>query len=86
MKGGVPGTSTSLATDDDQQSTSSTSPDLRGSSWRPTASYAVQQAAALTGLSEHTLLYHEKFGLVKPVQRQPSSGDGRYTPADLAKL
>ena len=53
---------------------------------RPMQNYTVQQAAALTGLSEHTLRYYERIGLIKPVQRQETSGHRRYGPADLAKL
>jgi DNA-binding transcriptional MerR regulator len=48
--------------------------------------YTVQQAAALTGLSEHTLRYYEKIGLIKPVLRQKSSGHRRYSSTDLIKL
>ena len=48
--------------------------------------YTVQQAAALTGLSEHTLRYYERIGLIKPVRRQESSGHRRYDADDLAKL
>jgi len=48
--------------------------------------YTVQQAAALTGLSEHTLRYYERIGLITPVLRQESSGHRRYGPADLARL
>jgi DNA-binding transcriptional MerR regulator len=52
----------------------------------PVERYTVQQAAALTGLSEHTLRYYERIGLIQPVPRQESSGHRRYGPADLAKL
>jgi DNA-binding transcriptional MerR regulator len=52
----------------------------------PAERYTVQQAAALTGLSEHTLRYYERIGLIQPVPRQESSGHRRYGPADLAKL
>jgi DNA-binding transcriptional MerR regulator len=48
--------------------------------------YTVQQAATLTGLSEHTLRYYERIGLIEPVQRQQPSGHRRYDPDDLAKL
>ena len=48
--------------------------------------YTVQQTAALTGLSEHTLRYYEKVGLMKPVRRQDSSGHRRYSAADITKL
>jgi DNA-binding transcriptional MerR regulator len=48
--------------------------------------YTVQQAAALSGLSEHTLRYYERIGLITPVLRQASSGHRRYGPADLVRL
>src|SRR5690348_17543161 len=48
--------------------------------------YTVQQAAARTGWSEHTLRYYERIGLIQPVARQESSGHRRYSPADLATL
>jgi MerR-like DNA binding protein len=35
--------------------------------------FTVQQAAQLTGLSEHTLRYYERVGLLPPVRRQDSS-------------
>ena len=35
-------------------------------------SYTIQQAAALTGLSEHTLRYYERISLITPVRRQES--------------
>jgi DNA-binding transcriptional MerR regulator len=77
------GTNTTLATSDVPQSASPSSP---GSLRRSTESYTVQQAAALTGLSEHNLRYYERIGLIEPVQRQESSGHRRYGPDDLAKL
>ncbi len=84
MKGSIPGADTTLAARDDQQSTLSMSP---ASAWRPAQqSYTVQQAAALTGLSEHTLRYYERIGLIKPVHRQESSGHRRYRAEDLTKL
>lgn len=75
-----------MATTDDQRSISPTSPGSPASPWASTESYTVQKAAALTGLSEHTLRYYERIGLIKPVQRQESSGHRRYGPSDLAKL
>lgn len=48
--------------------------------------YTVQQAAALTGLSEHTLRYYERIGLIEPVPRQDRSGHRRYSSSDLTKL
>jgi DNA-binding transcriptional MerR regulator len=83
MQSNLSGTGTALATTDDQQSGSPASP---ASPWRPMESYTVQQAAALTGLSEHTLRYYERIGLIKQVQQQETSGHRRYGPADLAKL
>src|SRR6476620_5074396 len=91
MKSNLPGTN-ALATTTDQQSgssmssISSTSSSSPGSRWRPAQLYTVQQAAALTGLSEHTLRYYERIGLITPVLRQESSGHRRYGPADLARL
>jgi DNA-binding transcriptional MerR regulator len=70
-------TGAALTTTDSQQS-----PSPR----RLMETYTVQQAATLTGLSEHTLRYYERIGLIQPVQRQESSGHRRYSPTDLAKL
>ena len=43
----------------------------------------IQQVAALTGLSGHTLRYYEREGLLDPVSRS-SNGHRRYSAADLA--
>lgn len=43
----------------------------------------IQQVAALTGLSMHTLRYYERIGLLDPVQRA-SSGHRRYSAGDIA--
>jgi DNA-binding transcriptional MerR regulator len=59
---------------------------LTSGAGRPLPMYTVQQAAALSGLGEHTLRYYERIGLITPVPRQVSSGHRRYSPADLAKL
>ena len=48
--------------------------------------FTVQQIVGLTGLSEHTLRYYERLGLVAPVRREHSSGHRRYTQADLYRL
>jgi MerR family transcriptional regulator, aldehyde-responsive regulator len=48
--------------------------------------YTVQQTAELTGLSEHTLRYYERVGLIDAVERQHSSKHRRYSANDLAKL
>jgi DNA-binding transcriptional MerR regulator len=46
----------------------------------------VQQTAERTGLSEHTLRYYERAGLLEQVRRHNSSGHRRYSAADLAKI
>ncbi|MBO0784130.1 MAG: MerR family transcriptional regulator, partial [Ktedonobacteraceae bacterium] len=43
----------------------------------------IQEVAACTGLSVHTLRYYERVGLLEPVGRA-SSGHRRYTADDLA--
>jgi DNA-binding transcriptional MerR regulator len=45
----------------------------------------VREAAALTGLSAHTLRYYERAGLLEPVARN-ASGHRRYARADLEHL
>jgi DNA-binding transcriptional MerR regulator len=77
MKSQLPGAGTALTTADGQPS-----PSPR----RLLETYTVQQAATLTGLSEHTLRYYERIGLIQPVPRQDRSGHRRYGPDDLAKL
>ncbi len=42
----------------------------------------IQQAAEQTGLSEHTLRYYERIGLIAPVGRA-GSGHRRYSMNDL---
>ncbi|WP_375493248.1 MerR family transcriptional regulator [uncultured Jatrophihabitans sp.] len=51
-----------------------------------TDSLTIAQAAASTGLPESTLRYWERIGLVKPVERDPSSRHRRYTEDDLQTL
>jgi len=46
----------------------------------------VQQTAARTGLSEHTLRYYERAGLLEQVRRHDSSRHRRYSAADLARI
>jgi DNA-binding transcriptional MerR regulator len=46
------------------------------------AEYSIQEAAHQTGLSEHTLRYYERVGLIEPVERA-ENGHRRYTPGDL---
>ena len=42
----------------------------------------VQQVAEKTGLSEHTLRYYERIGLIPPVHRAPN-GHRRYSEEDV---
>ena len=46
----------------------------------------VHQTAERTGLSEHTLRYYERAGLLEQVRRHDSSGHRRYSAADLARI
>ncbi|MGH7536319.1 MAG: MerR family transcriptional regulator, partial [Gemmatimonadales bacterium] len=46
----------------------------------------VQQTAERTGLSEHTLRYYERAGLLRPVRRHDSSGHRRYSTDDVARI
>jgi DNA-binding transcriptional MerR regulator len=46
--------------------------------------FTVQQAVQLTGLSEHTLRYYERVGLLPPVRRQESSHHRRYSLGDIS--
>jgi DNA-binding transcriptional MerR regulator len=44
-------------------------------------SLTIQQVAEATGLSEHTLRYYEKIGLIHPISRA-ENGHRRYSPDD----
>lgn len=46
----------------------------------------VRQAAARTGMSEHTLRYYERIGLLEPARRGATSGHRRYGAAEVAWL
>jgi len=46
----------------------------------------VRQTAERTGLSEHTLRYYERAGLLRPVRRHDSSGHRRYSADDVARI
>ncbi len=48
--------------------------------------FTIQQVARLTGLSEYTLRYYEKVGLIDPVDRDDSSGHRRYDADGLARI
>jgi DNA-binding transcriptional MerR regulator len=49
-------------------------------------SFTIQQVARLTGLSEYTLRYYEKIGLIDPVDRDDSSGHRRYDGDELTRV
>ena len=48
--------------------------------------YTIGEATTLSGLSEHTLRYYERAGLLDPVRRQTSSRHRRYSADDVARL
>jgi DNA-binding transcriptional MerR regulator len=48
--------------------------------------FTVQETAEMTGLSEHTLRYYERIGLLAPVKRESGSRHRRYTAIDLARI
>ena len=48
--------------------------------------YTIGQATELSGLSEHTLRYYERAGLLEPIRRQSSSRHRRYAADDVARL
>ncbi len=52
---------------------------------RPEATLTIKQMAALSGMSEYTLRYYEKIGLIKPIARDGSSGHRRYS-ADTTQV
>ena len=52
----------------------------------PELALTVQQTAERTGLSEHTLRYYERAGLLEPIRRQDSSRHRRYSASDLARI
>jgi DNA-binding transcriptional MerR regulator len=47
--------------------------------------YTIQQVAALTGLSVHTLRYYERIGLFAPVDRA-TNGHRRYSAVDIDRI
>ena len=48
--------------------------------------FTVQETAEHTGLSEHTLRYYERAGLLSAVRRDGSSRHRRYSADDLARI
>lgn len=47
--------------------------------------FTIKEVARRSGLSEHTLRYYEKIGLIRPIPRDDSSGHRRYS-AEMAEL
>lgn len=45
----------------------------------------IQEAATQTGLSEHTLRYYERIGLISPIGRAPN-GHRRYYEEDIGEV
>lgn len=50
-----------------------------------TDQYTIQQVAALTGLSVHTLRYYERIGLLAPIDRA-TNGHRRYSAVDIDRI
>ncbi|GAC1368756.1 MAG: hypothetical protein NVS2B12_26310 [Ktedonobacteraceae bacterium] len=48
--------------------------------------FTLQEVVQRSGLSEHTLRYYERIGLLKKVQRDSSSGHRRYTAEDVQNI
>jgi MerR family transcriptional regulator, aldehyde-responsive regulator len=48
--------------------------------------FTMRETAEITGLTEHTLRYYEKVGLLTRVRRDEASGHRRYSSIDLARI
>jgi DNA-binding transcriptional MerR regulator len=48
--------------------------------------FTLQEVVERSGLSEHTLRYYERIGLLNRVKRDSSSGHRRYTAEDVQKI
>jgi DNA-binding transcriptional MerR regulator len=46
---------------------------------QPEATLTIQHMAERSGLSEYTLRYYEKIGIIEPITREKSSGHRRYS-------
>ena len=51
-----------------------------------TTRFTLQEVVQRSGLSEHTLRYYEKIGLLDNVNRDYSSGHRRYTAEDVRNI
>ncbi len=56
---------------------------LRNTTAELEAPLTIKQMAIQSGLSEYTLRYYEKVGLIKPIPRDRSSGHRRYSTATV---
>lgn len=52
----------------------------------PETTLTIQQVATRSGLSEYTLRYYEKIGLIEPIPRDGSSGHRRYSAQTAQKI
>lgn len=48
--------------------------------------FTLQEVVLRSGLSEHTLRYYERIGLIDAVNRDSSSNHRRYTAEDVQKI
>ena len=48
--------------------------------------FTLQEVVQRSGLSEHTLRYYERIGLLDRVKRDSSSGHRRYTAEDVQNI
>src|SRR5690349_15848290 len=55
----------------------------RDITYKTTEYYTLQEVVERSGLSEHTLRYYERIGLLDTVDRDFSSNHRRYTAEDL---
>jgi DNA-binding transcriptional MerR regulator len=53
---------------------------------RPEGTLTIKQVAAQSGISEYTLRYYEKIGLIQPIPRDGSSGHRRYSPDTIQAI
>jgi DNA-binding transcriptional MerR regulator len=51
-----------------------------------TADLTVQEMAARSGMSKHTLRYYERIGLIAPIPRDGSSGHRRYSAETIGRI
>jgi DNA-binding transcriptional MerR regulator len=50
------------------------------------ATLTIKQMAELSGMSEYTLRYYEKIGLIEPIPRDGSSGHRRYSAETVRRV